>query len=410
MNVNTMRLIDRWAGIPLTAVVTVALKLVDLFRRPIGKTIQHERTLFIELSEMGSAIIADPAMKKLQREGGSELFFVIFKDNAKSLDLLKTVNQDNVFLMRADNLINLAIDIVKFTVWCREKRITATIDLELFSRFTALLSAFSGARHRVGFSTLHDEGCYRGDIINHPVRYNNLVHIAQNFLSLINTTLGHNKTAYSTTPIHANELVMAQAPRDESAIDTVREKIKTLYPDLDNQRIVLFNPNASELLPQRRWLPESFAQVATNLLDRYPDIIILITGAPSEREEAANLVLSINNERCVNSAGVFQFEELIPLYQQSSMMITNDSGPGHFSSVTPLKVFVIFGPETPALYGSLGNAENIYLNLPCSPCVSAHNHRKTSCTERPCITGISPEMVTQRLTHYLDGIDLAQQP
>jgi ADP-heptose:LPS heptosyltransferase len=48
-------------------------------------------------------------------------------------------------------------------------------------------------------------------------------------------------------------------------------------------------------------------------------------------------------------------------------MVTNDSGPGHFSAVTPLRTVVLFGPETPALYGSVGNSIAITANLACSP-------------------------------------------
>jgi ADP-heptose:LPS heptosyltransferase len=109
----------------------------------------------------------------------------------------------------------------------------------------------------------------------------------------------------------------------------------------------------------------------------------------------------VDDKRFVNSAGVFQFEELVPLYSVSELMLTNDSGPAHFAAVTDLKVFVIFGPETPALYLPLGNAEPFYLGLPCSPCVSAANHRKTTCVTRPCITGISTDWVKGRLSEYL---------
>jgi ADP-heptose:LPS heptosyltransferase len=99
---------------------------------------------------------------------------------------------------------------------------------------------------------------------------------------------------------------------------------------------------------------------------------------------------------------MFKFNELVPLYSVSTFMLTNDSGPAHFASVTQLKVFVLFGPETPALYGPLGgNAEAFYLKLPCSPCVSAANHRKTTCETRPCITTISPLWVGNRLTEWL---------
>jgi ADP-heptose:LPS heptosyltransferase len=78
-------------------------------------------------------------------------------------------------------------------------------------------------------------------------------------------------------------------------------------------------------------------------------------------------------------------------------MLTNDSGPGHFSAVTDLRTFVIFGPETPRLYGSLGNSTPIYAGLACSPCVSAANHRKTPCTDNVCLQVIKPEVVLEPL-------------
>ena len=74
-------------------------------------------------------------------------------------------------------------------------------------------------------------------------------------------------------------------------------------------------------------------------------------------------------------------------------MVTNDSGPGHFSAITTLKTFVIFGPETPALYGSLGNSTAIYAGLACSPCVSASNHRKTPCLDNVCLKVLTPARV-----------------
>jgi ADP-heptose:LPS heptosyltransferase len=182
----------------------------------------------------------------------------------------------------------------------------------------------------------------------------------------------------------------------------VAQKIKQLYPAWNGEKIVLLNVNASDLLPQRRWLQENFAEVGRNLLRDCRDIIIVLTGAPAEKEYVEKVNQMIGHERCVNSSGVFTFNELVPLYSISTFMLTNDSGPAHFASVTPLKVFVLFGPETPHLYLPLGgNAESFYLGLPCSPCVSAANHRKTSCETRPCITGIQPALVYVRLNNFL---------
>ncbi len=402
MNVDSMRKIDRMAGVPLCFLMSILDRVMSFFRGGKPARPDTTNTLFVELSEMGSAIIVDPAMRKLQKEVGANLHFVIFKDNVKSLDILQTVPAENIFLIRPDNLMVLARDVVRFIGWCRKKRITTVIDLELFSRFTAMLCFFSGAKSRVGFASLHDEGLYRGSIINCPVRYNPHVHMAVNFISLVNTAMGKHENAYSTTPVDQKELSLRKVDPSQDAKDIVMEKIRSIYPNWNGEKILLFNVNASDLLPQRRWPRENYSKVASDILELHQDAIIVATGAPKERDYVQYFVDQVSHPRCVNSAGLFKFDELVPLYSISKMMITNDSGPAHFSAVTPLKVFVIFGPETPRLYMPIGgNAESIYLGLPCSPCVSAANHRKTSCETRPCITGIPTAMVTALLDDFL---------
>jgi ADP-heptose:LPS heptosyltransferase len=400
MNVNAMRTIDKWVGIPLCFLASLLSRIRNLFSPK--KVPNTERTLFIELSEMGSAVIVDPAMRKLRRETNAELFFAIFKDNAKSLEILNTIPRENIFKMNSSNLVALFFDVIRFMSWCRKKKITCVIDLELFSRFTALLSFISGARTRIGFASFHDEGLYRGSMINFPVRYNAHVHISVNFVSLINRAMNRFHNPYSTVPLKQGDLDLVKADVHPTQIAKVRAKIKELYPAWRHEKVVLLNVNASDMLPQRRWQQENFAAVAKQLLDQFSNIIIIGTGSPNERAYVQKVVDMAGNPRFINSAGVFNFNELVPLYSVSTFMLTNDSGPAHFASVTPLKVFVLFGPETPALYGPLGgNAEAFYLKLPCSPCVSAANHRKTTCETRPCITTISPLWVGNRLTEWL---------
>jgi len=408
MKVDTMREIDKYAGVPLTFLLSIVASVARIFRKiPVKPNLQ--RTLFIELSEMGSAIIVDPAMRKLQEETQAEIFFAIFKSNSKSLEILNTVPSENIFRMRSENIFVLTLDVFRFIVWCRKKKITTVIDLELFSRFTAILTFFSGALSRVGFASPHDEGLYRGNLINYPVRYNPHVHIAVNFYSLINTALGYHDTFYGTTPVHFNDIQLQKAAIDEQAVQQVKAKIKQLYPAYVNQPIYLLNVNASDLLPQRKWLPERFAEIAELLLQTDETCIVLATGAAAEYEYVANVVNMVNDERFVNSAGTFKFEELVPLYSIAKFMLTNDSGPAHFAAVTNLKVFVIFGPETPHLYLPLGgNATPIYLGLPCSPCVSATNHRKTTCVTRPCISGIPTQMVWGYLHNFLQQQKLVE--
>lgn len=404
MKVDTMRAIDRWVGVPLCAVADVCARLGSLFRKT--PTRAPDRVLLIELSEMGSAILADPAMRLLRERGEVELFFVIFRDNAPSLDLLGTVPRENVFEMRSDNLHVLAIDVIRFLRWCRRRRIDAVIDLELFSRFTALLSWLSGAQRRVGFATWHDEGLYRGNLLTHLVRYSPHHHIARNFVMLAETLLADRRgDPYCRFALPEDSTALASAPRDEDAIERVRAKIHALYADYRAaaHRLVLVNPNGGELLPQRRWMPDRFVTVIEELIERYADVLVLVTGASAERASCAAIVDRVSDSRCLNAAGVFELRELVSLYHAAELMLTNDSGPAHFAAVTPLPTYVLFGPETPELYGSLGNSTPIYAGLACSPCVSAANHRKTSCTDNVCLAAITPAQVLALLHAELGG-------
>lgn len=402
MKIELMRRVDYFAGIPLCFLATLLVRLASLLAGQVRTA--PKNVLFIELSEMGSAILADPAMRKMRGVAGAELYFLIFRSNAASLRLLGTVPESNVFTIREDSFFNLALDSVRYLFWVRRRRIDTVVDLELFSRYSALLTGLSGAVRRIGFHAFNDEGLYRGNMLTHRVAYNPHLHIAKNFIALVNAALaGRAELPYSKTRIDDSEIALARAAIDADAIETMRGRVRAAYPPYDatRHRIVLVNPNASELLPQRRWMPERFAAVMRGLLADDEKLLVLITGAPQEREEAALLQRQVGDARCVNFAGCSALDELPALYQIAELMLTNDSGPGHFSSVTDLRSFVLYGPETPLLYGSLGNSTPIYAGLACSPCVSATNHRKTPCTDNVCLQVITPESVLQQLRRAL---------
>ena len=398
MNIDLMRQVDYWAGVPLSFLSTYLLKPLFALQKPK----KPSKVLLIELSEMGSTILCDPAMQKL-KESGCELFFVIFKKNEPSLRLLNTVTPENTFTIREDSLSTLAVDTLSFLVWCRKKGIDSVIDLELFSRFTALLTGFCGATNRVGFHAFFNEGLYRGDMLTHKVAYNPHIHIAKNFISLTNALLSSApETPYSKKAVTDGEIKLEKAEIKDEAKAAIVEKIKWALPLYDeSKRIVIFNANASDLMPLRRWPRKYYIELGRKLLESYGDIVILLTGAPSERE-GLDIIRAALGDRCVNFAGLTGFSELAPLYAVSRLMLTNDSGPAHFAAVTDLPTFVFFGPETPALYGSLGNFTPIYAGLACSPCVSAANHRKSACDDNQCVKVITPDFVFDVLKKELD--------
>jgi len=390
MNVDRMRAIDFALGKPLCFFLT--LLLTPLWRFS-GEKIQGapKKALLIELSEMGSAILVDPAMRII-RERGCEVFFVIFEKNKPSLDLLGTVSQGNIFQLREKSLWLLAFDSLRFLFWCRARGIDAVIDLELFSRFTALLTGLCGAKRRVGFYRFHNEGLYRGEMLSHRVAYNPHVHISRNFLSLVHALFADTPELPYAKAHHPTPQ-LARRPRDEEQIAEVRRIIAAHTKITARTKLVLVNANASDMLPQRRWPMRNFAELTGMLLKHRKSITVLLTGSPGEKDELDKLAAQVNDPRCVNFAGAIDFMQLPSLYEQALVMVSNDSGPPHFASVTGLPTLVLFGPETPDLYSSLGDTTPIYAGLNCSPCVSAWNHRKTACADNQCLKAITPKQV-----------------
>ena len=405
LSVDTMRAIDHWVGVPLCALASPFVALADRIRRMIGGAPAPARKLlFIELSEMGSAIIVDPAMRHAQARG-AEIFFLIFQSNRASLTLLNTVPAENVFTIDATSVATLVRDTWKFLRQARAREIDTVIDLELFSRFTALLTGLCGARRRVGYHIFHGEGLWRGTMLTHKVHYNPHMHIAKNFLSLVHAAFATtDEVPFSKIRIPDSAIQIAQATIDPDVRTRVADRITALAASAGlqfrhgSQPLFLVNPNASDLLVQRRWAPERFSDLIRALHGKWPESLILVTGSPAEHGYVESVRRSAQVGNAINFAGQVTFGELPTLYSIADVMLTNDSGPGHFSSVTGLRTVVLFGPETPALYGSLGKSLPITANLACSPCVSAANHRKTPCIDNACMRAISVGEVMDKMT------------
>lgn len=392
MKIETMRKIDYSVGIPLTFFFTLFRFLLPTRNLTAN---QPKNLLFIELSEMGSAILADPAMQKAKNTYNANIFFVIFKRNKASLDFLKSVDEKNIFTIEDVSLLSIIRDSFRLILWCEKNKIDATIDLELFSRATALLSFFTRSSIKVGFHNYHGEGLYRGRFLNRQVSYNPHIHIAKNFIALVDATFTkEQQIPYLKKEIPDSEIQIRKISISDTSRERVLNTIKTVYPEIQPEtKIILVNPNASEFLPQRKWPLENYIQLIKIFLTNHPEYLILLTGSPAEKEEIQTIEDAVKNKHCHNFAGKVAFNELTTLYTLAKVLLTNDSGPGHFSSVTNIKSFVFFGPETPHLYGSLGNSTPIYANYACSPCVSAYNHRKTPCNDNQCLKVLKPEMV-----------------
>jgi len=388
---DVLRRLDRWVGIPLCWGMTLLRRVrVPLFavRRPQGQA--PRRVLFVLLSESGSMVLADPAVRALAEDGGCEAYFLTFENSRPALAVTGTVPAERILSLRSASLFTLLADFWRLRRRVRELAIDTLVDLELFACLSSVLCVASGVRRRVGFHAFRGgAGRYRGDLYTHKVAYDPARHISHNYLALVDALLERQPLCRSTLPTVPRRIAHAA----ESA--AVRALLAATLPQRRGQAtpLLLVNPNASEFLPQRRWPVPHFVALICRLLERHAGLSVLLIGAASDAVTTAAIAASVGDLRCVDIAGRLALAELPALFAAADVLVSNDSGPAHFAAVSDLPVVVLFGPETPILYRPLGRATVLSAGLPCSPCVNVGNQRRTRCRDNRCMREIPVDRV-----------------
>lgn len=392
MNVAVVRILDYLVGIPMCFLLSLLHYVLKIFPK---RTCSYKKFVFIQLSEMGTAILAYPAVKYLKRRyPQAELFYMIFEKNRSSVDLLGEIPRHNILTINDKSLLLFFADAVKSIFRMHRERIDVVFDLELFSRASAIFSFFSGAPVKVGFYRYRMEGLYRGSFFTHKIQYNFQQHLSKTLLSFAKVIDAKRKD-YPTMDdkICDEEIVVKSYKSFESDIESIWKKLRSVAPGVNHRnKLVILNPSAG-LLPIRAWPIDNYIRLAQMVLEDANNYVVL-TGGAKDASITKRVFSDIGSDRCVDLTCKTTFPELVDLYNVADILVTSDSGPAHFASLTSIKNFVFFGPETPTLYRPLGkHAKILYSNFPCSPCITAFNHRYTTCLKSKCLEIISVEEV-----------------
>jgi ADP-heptose:LPS heptosyltransferase len=397
LNPQTIRRLDSWLGKPVCLALTVLRRLVEVFA-PAGHDAEPpKKILLIKMIEQGATVLAYRAIDRaVEMVGRENVYFWVFDENRFILDLLELVPPGNVLVVRTKKPMVLLWDLLA-TAWrARQLGIDATVDMEFFSRASAILGFLTGAKRRVGLHRFTSEGPYRGDLMTHRVQYNPYLHTAAAYYLLIEALLADpRQVPLMKVPVPSIDFTPPRFAPSEKEVERVRSILDRVAGRKVSGPLVLLNPNASDLLPLRRWPTERFIELGRRILDEHPQVAVAITGAPGEQEAAERIAESIGPRgRVISLAGHTTLRELIVLYTLADLLVTNDSGPGHFSSLTGITSVVLFGPETPSVFGPLGeNIRAVRADLACSPCVNAMNHRFSPCNNNVCMQMISVDQV-----------------
>jgi ADP-heptose:LPS heptosyltransferase len=406
MQIDDLRRVDRYVGIPLCWFSSLIRRLYLLIR---GERVppRPQKVLVIKLSEMGSTVLAYPALAELKhRCVDVKLYFLVFVKNAAIMEILKLAPAENIITVDDRTPGTLLASGVRAMLRVFRERFDTAIDMDLFSRLTALISFVVCRGNRVGFHRYNDEGLYRGDLLTHRVLYSPHIHTSAAFTALVRSLFEKAKDEpYYRGPVNPRDLIIPTYEPEAVELESVREKLVSAGIKPDINTILLINPNSSDIFPLRKWPLQYYAQLCRQLLEKIPECALVITGVSSEREDAKYLLEQVDCSRCVDFTGKTSFGELLALYSIAAVMVTNDSGPAHFASLVRLPTVILFGPETPRLYSPIGDKhKDLYSNFACSPCVSVYNGKKSPCRENRCLMAITPESVFEEMLALLDDV------
>ena len=346
---------------------------------------------------MGSIVLAGPMFAALRAQyPQAKLHVLQLKKNQDVSILLGLAQREHLHALDDSSAFSLLRDLWRFSVAMRRLPLDVAVDCELFSRISSLLSYLSGARLRAGFTPHTQEGLYRGSYINRAIPYNPYQHISKQFLSLVNAIEGSTQPRNKQAQIREMPTETGlQVSFEPGELQAYRAKMQTDFPQVSGRKLVLLYAGGG-LLPERAWPVEHYAKVA-QALSAAGHAVGLI-GLRDDAALALDLQQRTQSDLCVNLTGYTQsIRELLMLFHGADLLITNDGGPGHFASLTPIDVLVFFGPETGRLYGPIGPRAHIYESgIACSPCLSAYNHRLTFCDgDNQCLKRIAPDPVLQ---------------
>ena len=372
---RTLQAVDRRLG-PLASLLLRPLAL--LRRRPAASP---RDILVIKFWGLGSLQLASAAVSALRREHPAAKLTLLTlsgnRDFARGLGVF-----DEVRCLELGGGGALVLRLLKMLRGLRSARFDRVYDFEFFTWFSALASLASGAPRTFGFA---DPGVRRGGLHTDTVPFNRYWHVARNFRALAGGETG-----------------AEVAPEDLSAfrVEDAHERELDHVLASGERALVVINPNAGDLAPERRWPAERFGAIAARLA-REDGARVVITGSQSERDKTDAVLRAAGphvSGRIQDLGGALSIGALNALFRRADLVITNDSGPMHLAAAQGAPTVGLFGPETPVMYAPIGRRAKVHYAPPlCSPCINVHDAKALSCVhgQPECLMRIEVEEVLE---------------
>jgi heptosyltransferase I len=311
-----------------------------------------ERILIIRLSSLGDIIHALPAFNNLRTTfPDAQIDWLVEKRMAFLLGAVKGIN--NIFEINSAWIKHNPLSIQPWNhlrnlmAKLQKQRYDLSLDFQGLLK-TGLLSYFSGAESRLGFS--------KNLAREYPVHwfYNRKLEIAADRMHVVDLNLRLAQMAggqAAHTPLE-----LSAHPEDVELVDSLLKR-----ECLD--AFIVINPGGG--WPTKRWEPRRYGQLAARIQEELHLPVVVTTG-PGEEPLFAEIT-----QGCRTPPHHFQlsFLQLIPLFKRARLLVGGDTGPFHLACALGTPVVGIFGPTSPDRNGPWNGAgKAVARKLPCSFC------------------------------------------
>lgn len=378
--------IDRLVGRPVAFAFNLAARALGrLLRRDHAIEPERVRTIVVaKFVGMGSVLQATPLLRALRRRFPQARLVLLTSPALRPL-MAQIPHVDGVIYVDDRSLARLARSALAAVreLWRRD--VDLYFDLEVYSAFGALIGLLSLAHNRFGF--YRESARFKLGIYTHLLYFNAHQPVRRIYLQL-------GAAAGASTSGDGDDLgpvVVADESRE-----SFRGRWTELAGETAGEAPIVINPNASDLLIERRWPRAHFVEVIEALTAA--GRLVALTGAPDESIFVAELTAALSPEaqaRTVDTSGRLSFSELCALLESARCVITNDTGPMHLAIALGRPTVCLFGPGDPAHYGTeRPDVSILYEGVFCSPCLY-HTDQPPCAGDNVCMQRIQPSAVVR---------------
>lgn len=148
------------------------------------------------------------------------------------------------------------------------------------------------------------------------------------------------------------------------------KEVENFFKNISYSKLIGFQIGTSTI--SRRWFNENWIELGKKILKEYPNIKIVLTGAPNEKYLTDKVEKGINDKRVLNLAGKFSLGGAAALINKLDLFVTPDTGPLHIATALKTPTVALFAAanheETNACYDK---DIHLFIQKPhtCIPCI-----------------------------------------